>query len=167
MYIHFVSGKVQEVEGGTDRLDKFIVELKSRGMKLMRDVNEERVLIIPLTSNTIEYIEHKIEPKPEVVEPVEEPVSEMDELEKLKAELAASKKEMDAKKDIEEKRKEAEELFQAKADCTHQNKSIWKKVTSSGTRYVPICDFCGKREKYVKAASLDEDVKASARVMED
>lgn len=163
--IHFTSGKTQEID--TDRFEKFIPELKSRGIRLMLDTNDERSLLIPLNSNTIEFIEKKFE-KVEKPEPVEEkPVSDIEALENMKKEIEESKKEVESKKDLEERQKEAMDELMAKSNCTHTNQSIRVQQTSNGPRYFPACDFCGKRERFVKADSLTDEQKENAILWED
>lgn len=160
--IHFSSGKTREIDA--DRLDKFIMDLKGRGIKLMVDRKPDCILIVPLNSNTMEFIEEIPEVKPEPV--VEE--TEVT-LEDLKEELEEAKEEIDSKKDIEEKRKEQMDEMMRKSSCTHPEDQmvIFRHDTKKGSRFFPVCSFCGKRERYVKAESLSDEVKNAAEIWED
>lgn len=165
--IHFGSGKEQDIETG--RFDRFITELKSRGIRLMLDTNEERRLLIPLNSHTIEYV---IEERDEIVEVPDEDAKEdgltvEEELEAIKAEAIAAKKEVDSKKDIEEKREDAMNEIMAKSNCQHVEVEIFRHDTTKGSRYFPVCTFCGKRERYVKADSLTDEQKENAELWKD
>jgi len=163
--IHFSSGKTQEVSTG--RLDKFIMELKSRGIKLMLDRNEERVLLIPLNSNTIEFVIDTIEAPKEKPEPVAPVMTETQELKAILQDAEKAKAEVESKKDIEEKRDDAMAELMAKSACTHENTRIFRHDTTKGSRYFPVCTFCGKRERYVKADSLSEETRENATLWED
>lgn len=160
--IHFVSGKTRDI--GVHKFDIMPVELNKRGVKTMRDDNDECQILIPLNSNTIEFIECAfVEVEEEVVpEPTDQEVLEM-----IKAEAEEAKAEVDSKKDLEEKRKDAEDDFMKRANCTHQETAIWKRITGSGERYMPVCVVCGKRERYVKKDSLSPEEMANAKILED
>jgi hypothetical protein len=164
--IHFTSGKTQEIETG--RFDKFVVELKQRGIRLMIDANDERRVIIPLNSNTIEFVEERIEKAEVVEEPeVEEELDEIAELKQIKKEAKAAQDEVESKKDIEEKREEAMQELMAKSSCTHTDTTLFRHDTAKGSRYFPVCTFCGKRERYVKADSLTDDQRENAQLWKD
>lgn len=166
--IHFSSGKTQEVSTG--RLDKFIMELKARGIKLMLDKNEKRNLLIPLNSNTIEFVIDTIEAPVEEPTPVAPIVTEAQEVQQLQEILTEAKKakaEVESKKDVEEKRDDAMAELMAKSACTHENTRIFRHDTTKGSRYFPVCTFCGKRERYVKADSLSEETRENATLWED
>jgi hypothetical protein len=163
--IHFSSGKEQSISAG--KLDKFIMELKGRGIKLMIDRTPERTLIIPLNSSTLEFIEDwndEVEESDEVV-----PCTPEEELMSIKADLEDSIKEVEDKKDTEEKQKDKMKELMDKSNCTHPESSrvYYRQDTSKGSRYFPVCGFCGKRERYVKADSLSDEVKESASLWED
>lgn len=162
--IHFSSSKTQTIS--VEKFLNFPVELNKRGVKTMRDDNDERQLLIPLNSNTIEFIECLYEEIEEEVKP--EPTEE-EILKEIAAEAEEAKAEVESKKDLEEKRKDAEREFMEKANCTHpaEKQEIWKKLTGNGVRYMPVCSTCGKRERYVKADSLPDEVKANAKILED
>jgi hypothetical protein len=171
--IHFSSGKEQDISTG--KLDKFIMDLKGRGIKLMIDRTEYRTLIIPLNSSTMEFIEHIVE------EPVfktesegtpigaKEYVDNSEELRILKEELEESMKQVEDKKDVEEKQEDAMKELMEKSNCTHpeSKRVFYRQDTAKGSRYFPVCSFCGKRERYVKADSLEDKVKETALLWED
>lgn len=165
--IHFVSGKTREID--TNKLDKFIIDLKGRGMSLMINRDEEHTLIIPLNSNTMEFIEDIHEPVEESESPIDESDEELPSLEDMKKDLEDAVKDMEKKKDPEEKQEDAMKELLAKSNCKHPENlmKIYKQVTSKGSRYFPICTFCGKRERYVKADSLSDEVKEAAPIWED
>ena len=37
----------------------------------------------------------------------------------------------------------------AKSNCKHNSQSLFVQHTAKGVRYFPVCDFCGKRDRYV------------------
>jgi hypothetical protein len=166
--IHFSSGKEQSISAG--KLDKFIMDLKGRGIKLMIDRNDDRTLIIPLNSSTLEFIVDVYDFKEmEQTESDAPPPEEEDELKQMKEELDAATKEVEDKKDVEEKRDDAMKDIMDKSNCTHPKDKLvyYRQDTSKGSRYFPVCSFCGKRERYVKAESLSDEVKAAAPLWED
>lgn len=164
--IHFSSGKTREI--GSEEFSKLPIKLNARGIKTMLDRTEGRTLMIPLNSNTIEFIEEIIEIPEVTEEPVVE-VDEVDELTAIKAELAKATEEVESKKDKEEIEKEKMDDMMAKSSCTHPEDGmvIYRHDTKKGSRYFPVCSFCGKRERYVKAESLPEEAKATAKIWED
>lgn len=123
--IHFVSGKT---------LDISEVEFRNISPKLgakgIRCQVSNAGHIIPLNSTTMEYIEHIAEEEPEETV-VEESVS-----------IAEPK---------EEHRNPDEVMADmiAKSNCDHANQTIYVQHTAKGVRYFPVCDFCGKRDRYV------------------
>lgn len=166
--IHFSSGKTREI--GIKEFNALPVKLNARGIRTMVDRDDERTLMIPLNSSTIEFIEQITEQvkEPEVV--VEELVTDKtDELKTMKEELEASMKEVEAKKDVEEKEEDQMKLMMQKSNCTHPEETmvIYRHDTAKGSRYFPVCSFCGKRERYVKADSLSDEVKEAAKIWED
>jgi hypothetical protein len=57
----------------------------------------------------------------------------------------------------------------AKSNCKHEPEKMemYQQQTSKGVRFFPVCSFCGKRERYVKADSLTEEQKLTAKVWAD
>ena len=152
--IHFISGKTQEVT--VDDVTKLIDKLKYSGIRMMVDRRESSTLVIPLNSTTIECIEVPAEYiKKEEPEPTVEKIT------------VGDKEEDKPKKSDEEKYQEVMDEMIAKSNCTHQNQDIYKQETSNGTRYFPVCSFCGKRERYVKADSLSDEQKENAKEWKD
>ena len=76
-------------------------------------------------------------------------------------------KEVTEKEDPEEKNKRIMDEMMAKSNCTHTNTAIYRQDTAKGSRYFPVCTFCGKRERYVKADSLTDDQKANSTLWVD
>lgn len=163
--IHFGSGKVQELQLNTEfEINKFVERLKGQGLRLMRDQNEERTLIIPLNSNTMEFIEIPIL-QPKVVKPVVKTDDEV--LTEMAEEMEEESTKLDNMKDLEEKREEALKEIEAKSACTHKNTTLYMQETKSGPRYFPVCAGCGFRMRYVKTASLSEEELTNAITWED
>ena len=124
--IHFVSGKTLDIS-----------ELEFRnispklGAKGIRCQVSHAGHIIPLNSTTMEYIEH-IEEEEEV------PVYELKEEDSTPIEKVEPKSPDEVMNDM-----------LAKSNCTHENQSLYLQKTAKGDRYFPVCDFCGKRDRYV------------------
>jgi hypothetical protein len=96
----------------------------------------------------MEMIEYIPEEEPEVVEPVQ-------------TEVQMTPEESVELSDEEVKQKQMEDLL-AKSSCTHENYTLHVQQTKKGPRYFPVCEFCGKRERYVKNSSLTVEEKAEA-----
>jgi len=58
--------------------------------------------------------------------------------------------------------KEAE--FIAKAECEHDDVTLHSHITKKGTRYFPVCDFCGHRGRYIASGNLTKEEKKEATV---
>ena len=123
--IHFVSGKTLDI----DELEfsNIAPKLQGKGIKCQRS---QAGHIIPLNSSTIEFIEHVVDELPSSVE-VNGEILEV------------------VKKEPKEEAKDPMEDMIAKSNCTHENQSLYLQKTAKGDRYFPVCDFCGKRERYV------------------
>lgn len=50
----------------------------------------------------------------------------------------------------------------AKSACTHKEVSLYFQKTKKGTRYFPVCDFCGHRGRYVASDAITETEIAEA-----
>jgi hypothetical protein len=165
--IHFGSGKTQDLPG--TKLDKMVPMLQQRGLRLMKTVDKDtdKVLVIPLNSSTIEFLEDILEeepkPEPEPEKTVEEQLQEM------KTELEEAVEEVESKKDVEEKRQDIENEFLARANCTHPKEleEVYVQTTAKGTKYFPVCSFCGKRGRYVSKVKLTDEQKANAKPWSD
>ena len=126
--IHFVSGKTLDIS-----------ELEFRnispklGAKGIRCQVSHAGHIIPLNSTTMEYIEHIEDEIPAAVE------VDGEYLEVVKKEPKVEPKSPD----------EAMNDMLAKSNCKHENQSLYLQKTAKGDRYFPVCDFCGKRDRYV------------------
>ena len=74
-------------------------------------------------------------------------------------------------KSIEERKEELLAEMKEKSECKHEDTEIYFQEVKTGTkndqkmarRYFPVCNFCGLRERYVKAASLSDEEKANAK----
>jgi len=164
--IHFSSGKTREIS--VRNFENFPIQMQQRGIRLMKDVNEERSLLIPVNSNTMEFIEEIHKPV-EKVEVVEEVVEEVDELVAMREELKAATSEVEAKEDKEEKQKRLETELYRRSNCTHkpEDQEIYTSEGKSGKRYFPVCKSCGLKQRYVKADSLSDEQKANAKIWVD
>ena len=125
--IHFVSGKTLEIT--EIEREKLAPKL---GMKGVRTFTSASGHIIPLNSNTMEFIELIPE----------------EETETKKVSRPAVRQEP-----TEESKDPMEDML-AKSNCTHVNQSLYIQRTAKGIRYFPVCDFCGKRERYVSEKKI-------------
>lgn len=124
--IHFVSGKTLDISNLEFR--NIAPKLGAKGIRCQVS---EAGHIIPLNSTTMEYIENiKEEEEENVYEIKEEEVSNVP---------PPKPKTQD----------EALEDMLAKSNCKHTNQSLFVQHTAKGVRYFPVCDFCGKRDRYV------------------
>jgi len=127
--IHFVSGKTLDIS-----------ELEFRnispklGAKGIRCQVSQAGHIIPLNSTTMEYIEH--------IEEEEEEVREMP------TETLVPKQTVEPKVEPKSPDEVMNDML-AKSNCKHENQSLYLQKTAKGDRYFPVCDFCGKRDRYV------------------
>jgi len=127
--IHFVSGKTLDIS-----------ELEFRnispklGAKGIRCQVSHAGHIIPLNSTTMEYIEH--------IEEEEEEVREMP------TETLVPKQTVEPKVESKSPDEVMNDML-AKSNCKHENQSLYLQKTAKGDRYFPVCDFCGKRDRYV------------------
>ena len=164
--INFSSGKTHDL--AVKDINKYTADLQMKGLRMMRDANDERILLIPLNSNTIECI--KLIPaveEPVIPKPV--PAATEEELKQIRQEVDEAVGEVEEKKDIEEKREDAIAEIMAKSNCRHEPEKLvlHRQVTKTGARYFPVCGFCGKRERYVKADSLSDEEKENAVLWKD
>lgn len=161
--IHFLSGKVMDIT--MHEYTKIMPKMKNGGIRFY---DTRRGDLIPLNSTTIEMITKGDMPAPleEAVEVVEYVMPDSQETMKYaaKAEVVEEKKESD-----EEKAQRQMNDIIAKSNCAHpkEKSEMYKKDTAKGTRYFPVCTFCGKRERYVKADSLSAEEKLNATVWSD
>lgn len=186
--IHFVSGKVKELD---QPWDKFPQKLNFGGLRLLKGHNN---LLIPLNSTTIEFVEYEEDeveeyPRIKVSEvttsesrpeyPEDKPVAS-DEL------VGEPADESTMEPVLPEPEKETPQETQdrmlaemmEKSNC-HKNKHegqdmiIYYQETSVGKsktparRYFPVCSFCGVRERYVKASDLTDEQKENAKVWDN
>ena len=128
--IHFVSGKTLDISEA-----EFAALSPKLGMKGVKCHKSAAGHLIPMNSTTMEFIEH-IEEEEKVVP--EQPVAK-------------------AEKVVKEEPKTNDEIMAAmvaKSNCTHENQSLFVQHTAKGIRYFPICDFCGKRDRYVSEKKI-------------
>lgn len=131
--IHFVSGKTLDISE-----KEFSNIAPKLGAKGVRCQVSEKGHIIPLNSTTMEYIEH-IEEEVEAVIVDNSPTVE------------------EVKEVSNEPPKSPDEVMNemmAKSNCAHENQSLYIQTTAKGVRYFPVCDFCGKRERYVSEKKI-------------
>jgi len=126
--IHFVSGKELKI---TDAEFRGIApKLGSKGIKCHRS---EKGHLIPMNSTTMEFIEYVEEEVPDIVEVDEESVEVVEQ-------------------EPKEQPRDPDEIMNdmiSKSNCTHEKQSLYVQHTAKGVRYFPVCDFCGKRDRYV------------------
>lgn len=41
--------------------------------------------------------------------------------------------------------------------CTHENTTLHRMDTKTGIKYFTVCDFCGRKSRFIKVDSLSED----------
>ena len=126
--IHFVSGKTLDI---TEK--EFQAISPKLGMKGIKCHKSEAGHLIPMNSTTMEFIEHVIDELPAAVE-VDGEILEV------------------VKEEPKEEPKDPDEIMNdmiAKSNCKHESQSLYLQKTAKGDRYFPVCDFCGKRERYV------------------
>ena len=132
--IYFTSGKSLEITE-TERL-AIAPKLLSGGVRLYRTGAGH---LIPLNSNTMEMIEYI----PEVIK--EEPPKP-----KIEKEITSNFEIKEKEKRTPEQRyQDAHDELMAKSSCTHENQTLYVQQTAKGERFFPVCDFCGKRERYI------------------
>lgn len=152
--IHMVSGKTWKI---SDReMANIAPKMQAGGVRLYRISNG----FVPLNSNTMEFIE-RIDDEPKV-----EPVQEMQESDKFPTPKETNE---EPKESDEQKAQRQMDMIMAKSNCKHEAEKleIYTKQTTKGARYFPVCSFCGKRERYVKADSLTDEQKSNAKVWSD
>jgi hypothetical protein len=166
--IHFISGKVKELD---QPWDKFPQKLNFGGLRLLKGGPN---LLIPMNSPSIEFVENV----PEEVDDGDDVLVEHDrsDEEVVQQEDVQASDERESKE--EEKPRTNDEMIAdmvALSDC-HKNKhegremEIWYQETTVGKqkakakRYFPVCSFCGVRERYVKAGDLTDEQKENAKV---
>jgi len=126
--IHFVSGKTLDIS-----------ELEFRnispklGAKGIRCQVSHAGHIIPLNSTTMEYIEH---------------IEEEEEVREMSTETLVPKQAVEPKVEPKSPDEVMNDML-AKSNCKHENQSLYLQKTAKGDRYFPVCDFCGKRDRYV------------------
>ena len=126
--IHFVSGKTLDIS-----------ELEFRnispklGAKGIRCQVSHAGHIIPLNSTTMEYIEH---------------IEEEEEVREMPTETLVPKQTIEPKVEPKSPDEVMNDML-AKSNCKHENQSLYLQKTAKGDRYFPVCDFCGKRDRYV------------------
>jgi hypothetical protein len=136
--IHFVSGKTLDIS--EQEFDNMSPKLNGKGIKCQK-TNAGH--LIPLNSTTMEFIEH--------IEEKEEPNMFDSTIESLKKEGK-----FEDKPEVEPKKTEEEimDLMIAKSNCEHPTQSLYVQHTAKGVRYFPVCDFCGKRDRYVSEKKI-------------
>lgn len=165
--IYFTSGKALYIT--PEEFSRIGSKLNGGGIRVMRFQSGE---LMPLNSNTIELISPQENLIDEVSEP-ENPIVEPEKPTPAEVEVMQEKVEKKEVREVPEEESKEERIqkmkddFMAKANCVHSEKEIYKVNTAKGERFFPVCIFCGKRERYVKADSLEPAVKLNAKVWEE
>jgi type IV secretory pathway VirB10-like protein len=98
----------------------------------------------PAKETTIDKLPDAPKPEPVVVE-----VPEVEETEK--------------KESIHEKEQRLLKEMMARSSCTHEGLEVLhSQVTTKGTRFFPVCSFCGHRARYIKKDKLTDEEMANA-----
>ena len=127
--IHFVSGKtlaISELE-----FNNISPKLGAKGIRCQVSHAGH---IIPLNSTTMEYIEH---------------IEEEKEVREMPTETLVPKQKAITESEFTEQKEDALNEMIAKSNCKHDNQTLYVQHTAKGVRYFPVCDFCGKRDRYV------------------
>ena len=130
--IHFVSGKTLDI---TEK--EFQAISPKLGMKGIKCHKSQEGHLIPMNSTTMEFIEHIEEKEEELEEVIEE---------ETKAVITTA--------EFEEYKEDALKTMIDKSNCKHENQTLHIQHTAKGIRYFPVCDFCGKRERYVSEKKI-------------
>jgi hypothetical protein len=152
--VYFTDGTVTELSRRDT--DNFVVRMREGGVRMVhtRDTDPMQVLVIsacPVSRVILDY-KHTPQPPNPVVDnaPVKQEDSAPVESGQEKAERALAE-------------------LKARSDCQHEPSKIlyYKKESSKGTHYFPMCSFCGWRGKFVAADSLLDEVKEAALVYQE
>ena len=186
MIIYFASGKSETVDMDKREFDTMIIRMKTGGVRFLELPNG---CMVPLNSNTIEYIDSEghgkfRRPKPEPTAEVAQ-VAVDKQIESVKQEIEAKKAELATEIGVQnrenpaamqaqevnpitgaEREKQIIAKILEKSNCKHeQSKLRWyKTVGKKGERYFQVCSFCGWRGKFVKAESISDEDKANAAI---
>jgi hypothetical protein len=142
--IHFTSGKKLEIN--EYEYLKIAPKLKGGGIRLMQMTGGH---LIPLNSNTMEMIEH-----------IEEKVANSPIVINKKQTMGITELPEEQKEQVEKpKVKTAEEVMAditAKSNCKHEPEKteLYIQHTTKGLRYFPVCNFCGKRDRYISESKI-------------
>jgi flagellar biosynthesis GTPase FlhF len=168
--IYFTSGKTLEI---TDfEFERIAPKLQMGGIRLYRTGAGN---LIPLNSTTMELIEkestedafvdEEMEVKERVTEAVDKKVEEIKERDTEKEE---GNEEAESREESEDKVEEVKETseqrndrlleeMKEKAACLHEGKQkMYYQATKAGNRYFPVCEFCGKRERYISVKKIKD-----------
>lgn len=153
-FIHFVDGRTLELSPRDT--SNFMTRLREGGVRMVmtRDTDPQVALIIshcPVAQVTLDTAF-----KPQLPVIVEEKLPE---------------KTPDASTEKSGYEKEQEILQQiiAKGKCVHEpEKLMYMKLEGKkGTRYYPVCSFCGWRGKFVKEETITAEQRAAAQVLQE
>jgi hypothetical protein len=164
--IYFTSGKTLEIT--EDEFSRIAPKLQMGGIRLYRTGAGN---LIPLNSTTMELIEKESSDSaftedveaitalggvagPEAVKVVKETVEPKPEpkVEELPSEPVEVKEETP-----EQRNDRLLEEMKEKAMCTHEGKQkMYFQATKAGNRYFPVCEFCGKRERYISVKKIKD-----------
>jgi len=136
--IHFGSGKTLEIS--EYEFSKMAPKLGAKGI---RSQITEAGHIVPLNSTTMEFIEKVAEPT------LEAGVTLLDKDETIIGEIQSQEV-------IPKTNSEILDIMKEKSNCKHEpeKQSLYVQHTAKGKRYFPVCDFCGKRERYISEKKI-------------
>jgi hypothetical protein len=152
--VYFTDGTVTELSRRDT--DNFILRMREGGVRMVhtRDTDPMQVLVIsscPVSHVIMDY-KHTPQPPNPVVDnaPVRQEDSSPAESGQERADKALAE-------------------LTARSNCRHETEQIMycKSESTKGTRYFPVCSFCGWKGKFVPADSLSEEVKMSAVVYQE
>jgi hypothetical protein len=152
--VYFTDGTVTELSRRDT--DNFVLRMREGGVRMVhtRDTDPQQVLVI--SSCPVSHVILDYKHTPQLPNPVVDnaPVKQED------SGPAESGQERAERALVEMK---------ARSDCQHEaDKLIYYKIEGSkGTRYFPICSFCGWRGKFVAADTLSEEIKEAALIYQE
>jgi hypothetical protein len=161
------NGNTYELEADWNRL---IPNLQTRGIRVFRP---KAGVLIPIDKIVlIEDLDQLAAEELEEVKEVEIVEEEAEEAKSSDEVVEDSDEEEEEQLDIEQRKEKILKEMAEKSSCEHENRSIYYQEIMGGPRgnrtaqkrYFPVCDFCGVRERYIKADSLTDEEKANAKL---
>ena len=151
--VYFTNGR--ELEMSRKDTDNLANALKEGGVRTFhsRDLDPKQIIVITNCPVSHIVMDYKQLP-PVVIEPEEK----------------APTKQADSgpAESAQERNERALAEMMARSSCNHEDKLTYHRIEGKrGTRYFPVCTFCGWKGKFVAAESLTDEVKSAALLMQE